>query len=321
MAEAQFIPGGGAGNIVGALNSGLGTGMSMMDRVQSMRIRDQQLGLNQAQDDREAERLDMERQKFAVLQPALEVKAKADIAQANATVAGLKQSEEARLKANILYPKAIAEFDAMMDLEEPNMREAAALKWLGQYGHLENIQQFSKEFSSFKNIVGTIHKEATALRALTKRQEGAEALAGIRANNATEIATIRSKYGDKAGVWYEKLQQARADGDTEAIDLYTSLLDKARAGSTNTAYGSAQVFQELEEARKRGDPGPIALWEKRAAMLQPRAGKNPTATIEGILNGLGDAAPAAPAAATKGPTTKPAAAPAPVADPFAKIKF
>lgn len=317
MAEAQFIPGGGAGNIVGALNSGLGTSASMMERMQARRIRDQQAR-------QQAEAQERERQKFEILAPAMRAKSAADVIEAQVSVQGLEQTETARASATAIIPQARAEFDEIMQLADPDIREHRGLEWIGRYGHLDNVSAYSKEFAGKKDVIGKIHQEATALRHLTQQIAGQKDVAKLRGEAAVEVAGTRAAAGDKISRYRAALDEARQANDPEAIELYSNLLQKAAASPINTALGSEQMQRKLEDARAAGDAEEISFWEKRINALTQRGVRKPTgledprakAWLDG-LNGGAKPAAAAPAAAAPKPTT----GAAPVADPFAKIKL
>lgn len=268
MAEAQFIPGGNPTDISGAFNSGLGTAQSMMERVQSMRVRDQQAQIAQQEEARR-------QAEFAILKPAMAAKATADMAEAKAHVTGLEQTEAARAAASEIIPRARAEFDALMQLEDPNMREAAGLQWIASFGHLENVGAYNKEVAAKKEIVAKMHMEASALRKLQLDINGQKEVAQIRGQTALAVADTRATAGDKIGRLRASLEEARSAGDQEGVTLYTNLLQKAQASPINTAYGSAQMHTKLEEARAAGDPEEIQFWEKRINALTERGVRKP----------------------------------------------
>lgn len=311
MAEAQFIPGAGAGSIVGALNAGLETGASMMDRAQQRRLNEE---ADQRAREEEARRADQ----AAILRPALIEKANADVAEAKAHVAGLEQTERARAAASSLAPTARQEFDAIMQMPDADERELAGIRWVARYGQLENIATYSKEFQSKKEMVAKMHTEAAALRQLTLKIQGDKDVAKLRGENAIKVAGTRAEAGDKIARYRSELEAAREAGDEEGVALYSSLLQKAAASPINTAYGSEQMQQKLEAARAAGDPEETAFWEKRIKALTERGvRKDPAELADALSKGFGAApgtAPAAPAAAAPSAKTPPA-------DPFSKVKL
>lgn len=315
MAEAQFIPGPGAGNIVGSLNAGINTGASLMARKQEMQLRERQAQLAEEEARRRQDQ-------FEMLRPAMAAKATADIAEAGATVTGLEQAEKARTWANGILPQARSDFDDVMQMEDPDMRAAAALQWIGTYGQLESVASYSAEFKSKKDIAAKLHQEAVALRHLGVQIEGNKDIAKIRGDTAVEVAGTRAQAGDKIGRYRAALDEARASGDQEAIQLYSNLLQKAQASPINTAYGSEQMQQKLEAARASGDAEEVQFWEKRIRALTERGVRKGAGLSDARAGGIFDA-PAAPAAGTPAaspaPSPKPAAAP--VSDPLKGIKL
>ncbi len=328
MAEAQFIPG--SGNIVGALNSGIGTGASLMERSQAMRLRERQAQIAEEENARR-------QHQFEVLKPAMAAKATADIAEARAAVTGLEQAETARSWANKILPQARADFDDLMQLTDPDARELAGIKWIGTYGQLESVAAYATEFKSKKDIVAKVHTEAATVRHLTQQIEGQKEVAKIRGETAAEIATtnagsrietaqIRATSSDKIARLRQNLQEARDAGDSEGVSLYSGLLQKAQASPINTALGSEQMFQKLEEAKADGDADEVAYWEKRVRALTERGVRKPSRIDDPNIRAWLDRSPApAPAQGTlPGPptSTKPAQkAPGAPADPFANIKL
>lgn len=312
MAEAQFTPG--RGNIVGSLNSGLGSGVSLMERVQSMRIRDQQAQLAEQENARRQEQHEM-------LAPAQRAKATADIAEANAAVTGLEQAENSRKWANEMIPHARAEFDDIIRAEDPEMRAAAALRWIGAYGQLENVAAYSAEFKSKKDIAAKLHAEVVAINHLSQQIAGNKEVAQIRGDTAVEVATTRAAASDKISRYRAQLEEARAAGDSEAVQLYSNLLQKAQASPINTAYGSEQMQQKLEAARAAGDPDEIQFWEKRIKALTERGVRKGAGLDDPRAAALFGAPPAAPAPGKSAATPPATKQPAPVADPFKNLKL
>lgn len=329
MAEAQFVPGPGIGNIAGSLNAGLQTGSSLMARKQEMQLRERQAQLAEEEAQRRREQYDL-------LRPAMAAKASADIAEAGATISGLEQTEKARAWAHSMIPQARADFDALMQLSDPDARELAGIKWIGSYGQLESIGDYAAEFKSKKDVVAKVHTEAAALRHLSQQIEGQKEVARIRGETAAEVATtaagsrieiaqIRAAAGDKIARLRQNLQEARDGGDAEGVQLYESLLQKAQASPINTANGSEQMRQKLEAARVDGDPAEIEYWEKRVRALTERGVRTPSRLEDPGVRAWLDGSPATAPQAAQGSQPAPASTTktpaAPVADPFKNIKW
>ncbi|WP_414664267.1 hypothetical protein [Horticoccus sp. 23ND18S-11] len=262
-----------------------------------MRLRERQAQMQEEESARQ-------QQKFQILAPAMRAKQAADIADAQTHVVGLEQTEAARAAASSVIPKARAEFDEIMQLSDPDSREQAGLEWIGRYGHLDNVQAYSKEFDAKKNVVAKMHTEATALRHLTQSIAGQKEVAKVRGDTAIEVAGTRAAAGDKIGRYRASLEEARQAGDDEGVALYENLLQKAQASPINTAYGSEQMQRKLEAARAAGDPEETAFWEKRIKALTER----------GVRKGLGLDDPRAAAflaAPVAGPGTSASTPPTP----------
>lgn len=311
MAEAQFIPGPGVGNLAGTLNAGLHAGQSFMERKQAMQLRERQAQLANEEAARRQEQYD-------ILKPAMTAKAAADTAEAQAAVTGLEQTEKARAWASSIIPQARADFDDVMQMEDPEMRAAAGLQWIGTYGQLESVGAYANEFKSKKDIAAKLHQEATAIRHLKQQIEGNKEVAKIRGDTAVEVAGTRAQAGDKIGRYRAALEEARSAGDQEAIQLYSNLLQKAQASPINTAYGSEQMQQKLEAARAAGDTEEIRFWEKRINALTERGVRKSTGLSDPRAASLFGPAPAASSTPAAAPSPKPTA---PVADPFKDIKW
>lgn len=296
MAEAQF-----SGYDTRAVTDGLSSGLSLMERSQQMRLRQQQATQSAAaEEDR--------KKRETIMMPVMLAKAKADVLELAVHVGGLKQTEEARAQALTTLPTARSDFDGLMQLADPDAREQAGLEWIGKYGQLANVAAFKDEFTTKKDVIAGIHQEAMTLRHLGQTIEGQKEVANIRAAAAVETAGVRVEAGDKVARYRKQLQEATSAGDEEGVALYSSLLQKAAASPINTAYGSDQMRQKLEEAKANGDPDEISFWEKRIKALNSRGVKQSQAEmIKGVLDALpgGSGTPAAKPAAAPGVTEVP----------------
>lgn len=224
MAEAQFQPGGPANAIPNALNTGLETGLSMMDRASRRRMAEETHAMQMQQEE--------------ILRPVREAKANADIEAAKAHIIGLKQTEDASAAVNAIVPQARADFDEMLQLADPDFREQAAYEWIGKYGQIANVKTFAGEWGAKKDIVAKIHQDASTLRMLSLKTETEKEAIAARGETATGVATIRADATRDAAMTRahgatpeavklrEAVTQARDSGDEQGAADFEAILKK-----------------------------------------------------------------------------------------------
>jgi hypothetical protein len=277
MSEAQFIPGEGAGNITGGLNAG----MSMMERAQSIGLRNRQAAIQAAQDARAQQESELAQNRERALAPVYAIQDKYKIAKGTSDIAGLAQTEQLRLDAQTALPQARAAFDDIMRLGDPQERGKAAFEWTAKYGHLSNLAELHDEFSAKNSTAMNVLNHSQAMEVLGSRLKASDELVKQRGDNAVEVAKlrgdaaveaarVRATASDKVERYRSSLAQAREAGDEEGTKLYSDLLSKATASPINTANGSDQMQQRLQAAIADGDPAEIAFWKKRITALTER---------------------------------------------------
>lgn len=295
MAEAQFIPGQGAGNIIGALNSGIGTSASLMERAQARQVREQQMRINEEENDRR-------RQEFEVLAPAVRAKALADLKKVEVDVKGYEQAELARTSAMTMLPTARAIFDDLMNLEDPDMRSTAALQWVGQYGHLGNIAEFENEFNSKKDIAAKLYTEASALRTMKLKSEQELEEARIRGENA------KSSTVPEAVKLLEAADTLRAAGNIEGAKALEAIVGKKGHIAEPRRLELERLRELRNAAEEAGDTLGAEEYNARIAKLNTVTVDPMKQAVANYMNRSGS--PAQETAPARAPATSQAATPA-----------
>ncbi|WP_404420751.1 hypothetical protein [Nibricoccus sp. IMCC34717] len=290
----------------------LGSTMAGAQFVESLHERNQRLRL-------ETERQQLAQQQAEILRPALEAKAKADIATANAEIEGVRQTETARAGAMEILPTARAEFDKAMTIADPLERSNAMATWAGRYSHLSALGPLSAEFDSKSKLAAKLIEDGLHLHKIDATVKGQIE----RAKLLSDASRFRSMPA------VQKLQALRDEaaqlGDQDAIDVYDKAIAKAtyvappKTDSLGTIERAQARIQEEEalaqEAEATGDTEAAAFHRQQAAtykgFVSLRTERQSKGSLKDeVLKRLGAAKPPASNAS---PTTTPAAATTPPA--------
>lgn len=315
MATPVFQPAGPPGSTAATAQRSLGTSQRYFDTQQSMMER-----ASRQRMDEETHRIRMEQ--ASILKPVAEAKAKADLAEANAHLVGVQQSEDMRNAANLLAPAARKAFDDLMVLADPEAREQAAFEWIGKYGQLANIKTFSEEWSSKKDIVAKIHLDASTLRNLNAKTNAekeliaargteAEKVANIRSNTSVETAHIRASGQSPESVKLrEAAAAARESGDEEGAMFYESILKKKGHIAEPRKLEIERLRELRAAAEDAGDVAGAKEYSDRIAKLNTIVIDPAKQAIANVITG---------GSGTKPPPASATPAPAPAAKPPSKM--
>jgi colicin import membrane protein len=250
MAEAQFIPGGPASAIPNALNTGLETGLSMMDRASRRRMAE------------EAHALQMQQQE--ILRPVREAQGRADLAAAKNKLASMEQIEGMRAAAHEEMPQIRAEWEAASQLNDPMGRSDAQNKVLGRATKYEMVAELKPEVDRMKEVWSTGHITARTLantQGITERQ--------------TELANIRAQAKAEADAAAGELKKQLAEQKAEADRLKQELVNKGKKDVATTRAGGQyeHLLRSYQDAVEAGDEETASLLDaqikKRNHIAQP----------------------------------------------------
>lgn len=234
----QFESQGDAGQ---AFNAGQNAGMSLMERAQQM----QQRG------DQEA------RQKaiFDTALPLLQAKNQADIATAQATMAGFQRAQALRTKAADQADTAMGEFEDAQQLADWNDKADAMGGLQAKWAWMEQIPEYKPFVNAINDARIQAHTSAMADAKLnndldrTKMLTGSrETIAGDKLTSAEDIATDKAQSA-------ERIATLKVEGDKSIETMKNSvkmMLDGGMAASH-----VADSLTKLADSE-----------EKNAAMLQ-----------------------------------------------------
>ncbi len=319
-----FQPAGAPGSTAATAQRSLGASQRYFEGQQSMMERASRQRMEE-----EAHRVRMEQ--TAILRPVAEAKAKADIAEANAHLVGVQQSEDMRNAANQLAPAARKAFDEMMVLADPEMREQAAFEWIGKYGQLANVGAFKDEWSAKKDIVAKIHVDASTLRNLNAKTAAekeliaargteAEKVAGIRSETSVETAKIRAAgQSPEAVKLREAAAAARANNDEEGAKFYEAILTKKGHIAEPKKLEIERLRELRAAAEDAGDAAGAKEYTDRIAKLTTIVLDPTKQAIANVITGGGSATPKPAPAASPAPKPAPAPAPVPTVKPASQM--
>lgn len=300
MAEAQFIPGAGIGDIAGRLNAGLETSASLMDRTQARQIREQQLQIQQEQHRQEQE-------KFNILRPALTAKAAADVAEAHDTVEGLQQTEQLREASHVEMPQIREEWNkaSMIDDDRERLRAmTAAMRRATKYA---SVKRLSPEITAMKEQIALAAIDARALDHIDLMADNAKLKAEtdkaktemtersrrLSAETRIAVADITAGGKDKLGQWAAKRDAAMRDGNDDIAAMYDDAIKKAN--HIAQPYSDAERIKTLDDeakaAEEDGNPALAKAMRDRIGYLTKRGGSKAEAFLQQLRAANGTAAP------------------------------
>lgn len=272
-----FDPQGSPGEAGEVYRRSADTASSLMERGQRMRQQDQLM--------------EMQREQFEVARPVMRAKAAADVATIGATLTNAKQVEDYRRRFAEESPQALREFQDIQNAtytaeetdESGNIVKPAERDWRGYYDALQNLRakynwmglvQEGQGFIKQLDAAATqAHVDAVTDAKFKQQQE----ILTLTNDRLLDVARIRSvPKGSKEERWFQLMQQARLDGDSEAFNLYEGLLQKAQATSAGTSRGFAQILDQYErvKADPNSTPEELSLWESRAKTAAAGSGLN-----------------------------------------------
>jgi hypothetical protein len=256
MPYAEFSPQGRPGEDTDSLLSGLSAGQSWMERNQAMQLRDQQSKLTEEQAQRA-------RADYALMQPVMQAKRKAEIAEATNQLAGSVTMNDLMAQAQSEMPILRQDWAKTYSITDPKQRLEIQEQLLGNAdrfaslkGSADEIKQWhevwaqgqvsqrGKDLITGRNEVANARidgltqqltmKQQHDLELQKVKQDAAEQLATLKAEQATALAGTRGEEARKtsatkavsAGSY--KANQALVDAGIAALPL-VSQLDEAIA--------------------------------------------------------------------------------------------
>jgi hypothetical protein len=299
MAEAVFTPAAAPGYAVDAAINGYTSGQSIMQRAQAMRF---------AQQDQ-----DRQNAQWAVMQPVLQAKGQADIANAQATLQNAAAVQRLRAQFGTDSVQAQQDYqDAMQEASYDN--QAAALSRVAQkYAYfslipegkpfLQSVQD--QQIQAHQNYMLDSHIDAE--RDLTdQRAQNAIELEKQKAANMQALYTQIGKGKTQEQRLLDEANEAYANGDKAGGDALMAVINRKGtipAGSLSQAQQIAQLKTDAARYRAIGENDLADKLEARATYYSnPNAGRglDPAALItnlQSLYGGGGRATSPAPVSA------------------------
>ncbi len=315
MVYAQFDPAQNPSGIENANLAGINEGGSMMERAARLQEQKQTMAFQLAHQQ--------------VMQPVLQAKARADMATYAANIDNLKQTQDMRAAVAAMAPQARSDFHNLMLLPDSNDRARAGLAWISRYGQLGNIQAFSGEFNTAKDVIGQMLHEGNAVALLKLRNDGLANALEARGKIALDVADANANARQASaqimsdGRQPEIVKLASALGDAQDDVTRSAIQDRInRITNIRPEAKSAyiQAVQAYKQAAASGNGQDAALYK---AQIDKLNAANPWAAALGMAGT--QPAPSAPPGATPAqvPGSAPASAPgaasaAPAAAPQAQ---